>query len=273
MSLVVSNPREHTTAEEEECEQLLASLQDCNDPTEARRTRERVIELNLYLADSVASRYRNRGIDTDDLVQVGRLGLVKAVSRYEPQPRPTPFAAYAVPTIAGEIKRHFRDRGWMIRPPRRLQELRAAAISMEAELAQTEGCRPSASQLATALDVSVSELLEAQTAEVFYRPLSLDAPTRSTDGGDGDDLGGLIATGADDYDSVDTHDALSRAIQRLTPRQQQLLHLRFVDERTQSEIGSVMGVSQMQVSRLLSRAMDDLRGMLLDPELPVASGM
>ncbi|WP_392543852.1 sigma-70 family RNA polymerase sigma factor [Oryzobacter telluris] len=226
---------------------------------EARRSalRERIVLLALPLADGVATRYRGRGIDTDDLVQVARTALVKAVRRYRPGAGPG-FAAYATPTISGEVKRWFRDHGWAVRPPRRIQELRVSLLSEEERLRHALGRHPAEDELACALGVTRADVGDVRRGAVAYHATSLDEPV-----GDGD-LGDLVLVTECPSGTLATRDALRRAIAVLPDRQRLVLSLRFVDELTQSEIGERIGVSQMQVSRILRATLDRLRDDLAD---------
>jgi RNA polymerase sigma-B factor len=212
-----------------------------------------ICRLALPLADGIALRYRGRGIEVDDLMQVARTALVKAVTRYRPGSGRS-FTAFASPTVSGEVKRWFRDHGWSVRPPRRLQELRVLVSTQGERLRHELGREPTRAELADALAVAESEVSEAQACSAGYHALSLDVPT----------VGGtavgehLLATSAP-FATVDSLDALNRALPRLTDRQRRVLHLRFVEELTQSEIADTIGVSQMQVSRVLSSTLASLR--------------
>jgi RNA polymerase sigma-B factor len=210
--------------------------------------------LTLDLADSTARRYQGRGIDTEDLTQVARLALVKAVRGYRPG-RGHGFVAYAIPTMSGEIKRHFRDCGWSVRPPRRLQEIRGRIGPAEERLRQRLHREPTEVEIADELGVTRAELDAARQATSGYHAISFE-------GRYPDDPTLDVADSCDDFSTLLEHDALSGALSALTAREQQILRLRFVEERTQSEIGRAVGVSQMQVSRLLSTALARLRSQL-----------
>ncbi|MDQ2783160.1 sigma-70 family RNA polymerase sigma factor [Lapillicoccus sp.] len=233
----------------------LASLTSATAGDLARRSEveETIVLLNLALADSIASRYIGRGIDRDDLVQVARMGLVKAVQRYRCGLGDS-FAGFAAPTISGEIKRHFRDAGWMVRPPRRLQELSAQTREAEASLEQRLHRPPTVEEVASTLGVAPTQVAEAHAAASSFHALSLDAPPV---GGDNDTTGPggvhetLSERGDDPYAAVEDGDWLARGIAQLTERERLVLRLRFVETLTQSEIAERIGVSQMQVSRIL----------------------
>ena len=236
-------------------ESLLAQLALSRSVHERRRLQQEVVLLNLGLADSIAARYSGRGIDWDDLVQVGRVGLLKAVIGYQAS-KGAGFPAYATPTIAGEIKRYFRDYGWMVRPPRRLQELHSELGSLEPDLRHRLQRWPSAGELADALGIKPGELSDALVARSGYAALSLDAPTRSDSGltlGDG------LPDDNDPYAAVERAEWLRPALAGLTDRERRIVRLRFVDALTQEQIGRYLGVSQMQVSRLLAGILRRLR--------------
>jgi RNA polymerase sigma-B factor len=212
-----------------------------------------VVLLNLGLADGIASRYLGRGIERDDLIQVARLGLVKAVRRYRPALGQS-FAGYAAPTISGEIKRHFRDTGWMVRPPRRLQELGARLRDAEKELEQLLHRSPTPAELATLLGVDEAQVRAAREASSSFHAVSLDAPTATEHHPE-------LAIDDDDdpFGAFDDAEWLSEALAELTPRERTVLRLRFVDLLTQSEIAQEIKVSQMQVSRILRSTLSRLR--------------
>ncbi|WP_226343691.1 sigma-70 family RNA polymerase sigma factor [Agilicoccus flavus] len=223
---------------------------------------DQVVLINGPVAESIASRYRSRGIDSDDLTQVAYLGLVKAAQGYRPGEGPG-FLAYAVPTISGEVKRHFRDFGWMIRPPRRLQELRSAALSAAGDLLQSKGRPATSEEIAEVLGVSVAELAEAEIADRGYSALSIDAPGP---GEDGPVLADLLVDDADSYRQVENLETLRPVLDALDERDRRILLLRFVRGMTQEQIGTEIGVSQMQVSRLLTRILTSLRRGLTDED-------
>lgn len=245
----------------ERAESLLAQAQGCADTERAETLRREAVVLTLDLADSVAVRYRGRGIDADDLVQVGRMALVKAARGYRVGCGNS-FAAYAVPTISGEIKRHFRDCGWAVRPPRRLQELRAQLAAEEDLLRHRLQREPSTGELARALGLEPGDVQEAQACSAAYRAVSLDAPVIG-----GRDPIDVAEREGDHVEALARRDALAQAIASLSERERRIIRLRFVEERTQSEIGLALGVSQMQVSRLLTAILARLRHDLSDPML------
>jgi len=240
---------------DEHSQELLRRADDADSPTVRQGYLDQVVLLNGPIAESIASRYRQRGIDGDDLVQVAYLGLVKASQGYRPGEGPG-FLAYAVPTISGEIKRHFRDFGWVVRPPRRLQELRSQVALTRSDLQQEKGRPPTSAELASELGVAEGELAEAEMADGCYSAVSLDTPSRV---GGTAVLADLLVDETDQFDHVENMAALRPALQRLTERDRQILLLRFVRGWTQEQIGQEIGVSQMQVSRLLTRILGELR--------------
>ena len=209
----------------------------------------------MPLAASIARRYAGRGISSDDLEQVAYLGLVKAVRGYDPA-RGREFLAYAVPTIRGELRRHFRDAGWTVRPPRRIQELQSRLWATEAELTQTLHRSPTTGELADALGVPLDEVVEALSADGCFAPSSLDAPAADSEGGSiAERLGGLDP----EFDRSEARVMLAEAVRSLGERDRLIVELRFFEGKTQQEIGKEVGVTQMQISRLLSRILSELR--------------
>jgi RNA polymerase sigma-B factor len=229
--------------------------------SQASRTaaRDDLVHLHLPLVEHCARRFRNRGEPFEDLVQVGTIGLLKSIDRFDSE-RGVEFSTYATPTIIGEIKRYFRDKGWAIRVPRRLQELRMQIGAATAELTQSLGRSPTPRELAGAIGCSVEEIIEGIESSHAYSTLSLDA----TD--DGDDMGGsmLDAIGVEDenLEHVEIRESLKPLLDALEPREKKILLLRFFKNKTQTEIAEEIGVSQMHVSRLLSRTLEQLRSSL-----------
>ena len=214
----------------------------------------------MGLAEYLARRFTNRGEPLDDLIQVAALGLLKAVDRFDPE-RGLEFSTYATPTIVGELKRHFRDKGWAVRVPRRVQELHLRLGSVVSILSQELGRSPTIGQIAQSAAVSEEEVLEAIEAGHAYRFTSLDAPA-----GNDEELSLSSELGAEDQGLIDSEHrvALSPLIAQFPPRERMILHLRFFEGMTQSEIASRLGISQMHVSRLLARALTQLRSQAED---------
>ncbi len=224
--------------------------------TRSPETRASLIEAHLGLAEYLARRFSNRGEPLDDLVQVASVGLLKAVDRFDPE-RGVEFSTYATHTIVGELKRHFRDKGWAVRAPRRMQELYLRLGKLVSTLSQELGRSPTIPELANEAQVSEEEVLEALEAGQAYRFASLDAPSPGEE--EGDSLGTHL--GEDDAGMADAEHrvTLSPLLAQLPPREQTILHLRFFEGMTQSEIASRLNISQMHVSRLLARSLAQLR--------------
>jgi RNA polymerase sigma-B factor len=218
--------------------------------------REGLVHLHLPLVEHCARRFRNRGEPLEDLVQVGTIGLIKSVDRFDTE-RGVEFSTYATPTIIGEIKRYFRDKGWAIRVPRRLQELRMQIGTASAELTQSLGRSPTPRELAEAIGCTVEEIIEGIESSNAYSTLSLDASDDSDDGA----ASMLDAIGVDDegLEHVEIRESIKPLLDRLAPREKKILLLRFFKNMTQSQIAEEIGVSQMHVSRLLNRTLEQLR--------------
>ena len=220
--------------------------------------RQRLIEHFLPLARRLASRYRHSGESLDDLEQVASLGLIKAIDRYEPGIGA--FARYAVPTISGELKRHFRDKGWGLHVPRHLQE-RVMEVNDAIEHLSTELRRsPTPRDVAEFTSLGLEEVLEAMDAASAYTPASLDSPQPGADGEEDHTLIQTIGTTEPGYELAEWRPTVAPAIAELPEREQEILRLRFVEDMTQTEIAERVGVSQMHVSRLLRRALEKLAG-------------
>ena len=226
--------------------------------TERAVLREEVVVLNMSVAQAIAGRYRSRGISLDDLQQIACLGLVKAANGFDPSLEKD-FLSYAVPTIRGEVKRHFRDLGWTVRPPRRIQELQARINAASDDTTQSLGGDARPSEIAARLGVDVSEVIEALTCNGF-NPMSFDVPVGEP--GSAATLGDLLASGGNDYDGVENAIVLREAFGSLSSRDLLILKRRFCDDRTQREIGDEIGLSQMQVSRVLTRILTRLRAVV-----------
>lgn len=219
--------------------------------------REQLVERFLPLARQLARRYGGSGEAIDDLIQVASLGLVKAIDRYELD-RGAAFSSFAVPTILGEIKRYFRDTGWTIRVPRTIQERRLKVNRAIPVLTGKLGRSPTTTEIAEYIEATSEEVLEAMEAAAAYEPLSLD----TSPGGDEDDERGWgQSLGEEDpaYDVVEYGASLAPAMQALPDRERVILHLRFVEDMTQSQIAEKIGVSQMHVSRLIRKALETVR--------------
>jgi len=237
--------------------ELFLVFRDTGEPEASRdRARDDLVHLHLPLVEHCARRFRNRGEPFEDLVQVGTIGLIKSIDRFDSN-RGVEFSTYATPTIIGEIKRYFRDKGWAIRVPRRLQELRMQIGAATAELTQSLGRSPTPRELAKTIGCSVEEIVEGIESSNAYSTLSLDA----TDDSDEGSPSMLDAIGIDDValEHVEIRESIKPLLDRLDPREKKILLLRFFRNMTQSQIAEEIGVSQMHVSRLLSRTLAHLR--------------
>jgi RNA polymerase sigma-B factor len=230
---------------------------------EREQIRGQLVELHLPLVEYLARRFRNRGEWLDDLTQVATIGLIKSIDRFDLE-RGVEFSTYATPTIVGEIKRHFRDKGWAVRVPRRLQELKLSLTKAIGELAQREGRAPTVSELAAHLQMSEEEVLEGLESANAYSTVSLDAP----DSGDEDAPAVADSLGIVDeaLEGVEYRESLKPLLERLPPREKKILLLRFFGNLTQSQIAAELGISQMHVSRLLARTLTQLRDGLTNDE-------
>lgn len=235
--------------------QLVIDARDVVDEARREQILDDAVTMNMPLARAIAARYRAKGVEWEDLVQVAYLALIKAVAGFDPD-SPYRFSAYASATIRGEIKRWFRDHDWVVRPPRRFQDLRLVISQRETDLAQELGRTPCADDLATELGVSKDEVEASTMAGQGRRSLSLDAPGYEPGGST---LGERVREPGDEIDLLEWRLALGAAIDRLDSRARLILQMRFGSEATQAEIGKALGVSQMHVSRLLSGLLQDLR--------------
>ncbi len=227
----------------------------------ARRRQELldyVVRINMGVARTVASRYHHRGIDAQDLDQVAYMALTRAARDFDPA-RHRDFLSYAVPTIRGELKKHFRDHGWMVRPPRRVQEAQGRITRAEGALAQVTGRPPTPEELAEHLEVEVGDVVEALAADGCFAPSSLDRPMTTVDDSNGGTLGDFLGGVDPAQDAAEARAVLAPVVRRLKPRDRCILYLRFFEQRSQQEIADEIGVTQMQVSRLLARILRDLR--------------
>jgi len=215
------------------------------------------VERFLPLARQLARRYQRGGEPLDDLVQVASLGLLKAIDRFDPA-RETAFSSFAVPTILGELKRHFRDKGWSVRVPRDLQELAVRLEPIGEQLARELGRAATPAEIAERAGATVELVLEAREAAGAYRAVSLDRP-REDDDDSGEPIG--IAVGVEDpgFGLAEDSATVSRLMRVLSDREREVLRLRFEEDLTQAEIGARIGVSQMHVSRIIRQAVGRLR--------------
>jgi RNA polymerase sigma-B factor len=225
--------------------------------------RDGLVALHLPLVEHCARRFRNRGEPFEDLVQVGTIGLIKSIDRFDLE-RGVEFSTYATPTIIGEIKRYFRDKGWAIRVPRRLQELRMQVGSTTADLTQTLGRSPTPRELAETIGCTIEEIIEGIESGNAYSTLSLDAADDDGEEG-GVSMLDLIGLDDEELEQIEIRESIKPLLEALPSREKRILLLRFFKNKTQSEIAAEIGVSQMHVSRLLSRTLEQLRGSLQEP--------
>jgi RNA polymerase sigma-B factor len=239
--------------------ELLRRYQEQGD----RAAREQLIERYMSLVRSLARRYASRGEQLDDLVQIGAIGLIKAIDRFDVS-RGFELTTYATPNIIGEIKRHFRDHGWAVRVPRGLQELSIQLMRVVEQLTGELGRSPTIPELAEATGASEEEVLEALETSRAYSPLSLSAGPS----GDDDELDPLESLGVEEheYELSEDRAVLEPGMRALDPRERMILNLRFYDGLTQSQIAQRVGISQMHVSRLIRRALEKVRAEVA-PEL------
>ena len=244
-----------------------------DDPQRRRQLAEEIVTINLQVADSLAQRYSARGLPLEDLMQEARLALVRVVESFRPE-YGHDFLSYAVPSILGALRKQFRDSGWTVRPPRRIQEAQQAINQSRADLLQELGREPRVSEIAEALDLDEDTVIEALSADGCYTPASLDRPV----GGESDaepggrTLGSVLGGEDPDFASCEARVVLQPLLARLEERDRTVLRLRFVEGLTQREVGEEIGVTQMQVSRILTRIFNTLRQEVGEvPELAYAS--
>jgi RNA polymerase sigma-B factor len=237
--------------------ELFTVLRGDGSVAEQQGARDALVSLHLPLVEHCARRFRNRGEPHEDLVQVGTIGLLKAVDRFDAE-RGVEFSTYATPTVIGEIKRHFRDKGWAIRVPRRLQELRLQIGTVSSELTQALGRSPTPRELAERIGCTLEEIVEGLESGNAYTTLSLDAGDDAEDGGTATMLDAL---GVEDEHlaHVEIRESIKPLLDALGAREKKILMLRFFRNMTQSQIAEEVGISQMHVSRLLSRTLVHLR--------------
>lgn len=242
----------------EELRALHRRYRDSKDPAERDRIREQLVGAYHDFVFFLARKFQNRGEPLDDIVQVGYLGLIKAIERFDPD-LGFEFTTFATLTVAGEIKRHFRDKGTAIRFPRRLQELHQSVVRVNEEMKNQLGREPSVSEVAERLGVPPEDVTEAIEMGPAYMPLSLDQPIGSADGQEGRAIAEQIGTVDPELDRVEMRDLLDRAMVHLTPRERSIMAMRFYEQMSQSEIARRLGISQMHVSRLQRAALEQLR--------------
>ena len=264
LDLKISNMTERsrsgkTAWDKEKTRELFRRYKETGDPD----AREQLVMSHMNLVRFLANKFKNRGEPLDDLMQVGYLGLLKAIDRFDPE-RGLEFTTFATPTILGEIKRHFRDKGWSVRVPRRLQELSAKVNQATDKLTNELQRSPKVEEIAEYLDVTVDEVLEAMESSSAYTSVPIEAPGAS----DSDDAPSILDRYADDDNELDFTDdrlVIEEAIRDFSPREREVIELRFVKGMTQIEIAKKLGISQVQVSRLLRRTLKKIQDKI-DPD-------
>ncbi|MDP9118060.1 MAG: SigB/SigF/SigG family RNA polymerase sigma factor [Actinomycetota bacterium] len=251
---------ESWSSRREEVNRLLAELHGCPDGSAQEKSlRDELTRLHLPLVRYLARRFEGRSVPLDDLVQVGAIGLIKAIDRFDTE-RGIEFVSYAAPTILGEIKRYFRDSGWLIHVPRRAQELQTAVDRARSELNQELRRAPTVAELSERVGVPPDQVVEALDVARGYAGVPLDALIDPETGGGQ----GVVAQVDEGMENVELRETLRPALQTLPEREREILMMRFAAGRTQTEIAEAIGVSQMQVSRLISRSLARLREHLTD---------
>jgi RNA polymerase sigma-B factor len=248
---------ERATLSKDEVRSLFVAYQSATSEGEKLELRGRLVDQHIGLVEFLARRFRNRGEPLEDLVQVGTIGLLKAIERFDLE-REVEFSTYATPTIVGELKRHFRDKGWAVRVPRRLQELHLELTKVVGFLGQELGRSPTVAELAEAASISEEEVLEGLEIAQAYNFTSLDAPIDTSDGGT-TSFADQLGTEDEHLEYLEYRASLAPEMAKLPERERRILYLRFFKGMTQSEIADKLGISQMHVSRLLNRTLMSLR--------------
>jgi RNA polymerase sigma-B factor len=243
---------------------LFQAAAGCTDETERRQLLDEVVTLNLEVADTLAAQYVGRGVSLDDLSQTARMALVR-VTRSFSLDRQCDFLAYAVPSIRGTLKRYFRDHCWVVRPPRRLQEARLDVNGARQDLEHSLGREPTVAELSDLTGLGQDMVTEALMSATCYSPDSLDRPVGAEDDAT---LGAVVGAEDPDYERVEQRRFLASLMRDFPDRDRRVIELRFVAGMTQEEIGQRIGVSQMQVSRMLARLLDQLRARALEQQSP-----
>ncbi|MGA9747545.1 MAG: sigma-70 family RNA polymerase sigma factor [Nocardioides sp.] len=237
---------------------LLTQAASESDPLERKRLQDEVVVMHMGLARAIATRYRGRGIAEEDLTQAASMALLKAARNFDPA-RGVEFLSYAVVTMKGEVKRQFRDFGWMVRPPRPIQKMQADMARAQGELIQTLGRSPREGEVADHLGVTEDEVVEALSADGCFSPTSLDLPLGEHGSSS---LGDTLVREDTDLDEAEARVMLMPAVRALPELEREVLYLRFFKQLSQSQIAAQVGVTQMQVSRILARVLVKLRGEL-----------
>ncbi|HEY0410187.1 MAG TPA: SigB/SigF/SigG family RNA polymerase sigma factor [Candidatus Dormibacteraeota bacterium] len=253
-------PKPADTPERDEMRRLLREYAAHRDPA----VRERLVDLNADLVRFIARRFANRGEPLEDIEQVGFLGLIQAIERFDPSLL-NEFSTFATPTIMGEIRRHFRDRSWSIRVPRRLQENYTRAMRAQEQLSQELGRQPSVAEIAGRLGLEPDEVLAALEVSPAQHTVSLDASRPGRDEEEGSELGERLGQEDENLERVEMKAVLEQAMAHLSPRERQIMLLRFFEQLPQTEVAKRLGISQMHVSRLQRAALERMRREFPEP--------
>jgi RNA polymerase sigma-B factor len=248
---------ERVMLDKAEVREIFIAYQAADSDQERLRHRERLVEQYIGLVEFLARRFRNRGEPIEDLVQVGTIGLLKAIDRFDLD-REVEFSTYATPTVVGELKRHFRDKGWAVRVPRRLQELHLELTKVVGRLGQELGRSPTVAEIAKAAGASEEQVLEGLEIAQAYNFTSLDAPIDTEDAGS-TSFADHLGSEDEHLENLEYRASLAPEMAKLPERERHILYLRFFKGLTQSEIADRLGISQMHVSRLLNRTLMRLR--------------
>ncbi len=240
--------------DKQEIKQLFREYKETGD----KELREILIEEHLYIAEILAKKYLNRGIDYDDIFQVASIGLIYAIDRYDVD-KGFEFSSFATPTIVGEIKKYFRDKGWTIRVPRRIQELSKKINNAKIVLSQQYQKSPTVDEIAEYLDSTPDEILEAMEASKVYSPQSLDITFDSSNDDKEINLSDLIGKEESYYSKIENNDFLEKAMQNLTDVEKQILVARYFNKRTQVSIAKSLNISQMTVSRIEKKILEKMK--------------
>jgi RNA polymerase sigma-B factor len=252
------------TLERAEVRSIFAAYHAADTEAEKLKQRELLVDQFIGLVEFLARRFRNRGQPLEDLVQVGTIGLLKAIDRFDLE-REVEFSTYATPTIVGELKRHFRDKGWAVRVPRRLQELHLELTKIVGHLGQDLGRAPTVAEIAQSAGTSEEQVLEGLEIAQAYNFASLDAPIDTEEGGT-TSFADQLGSEDEQLENLEYRASLAPELEKLPERERRILYLRFFKGLTQSEIAQRLGISQMHVSRLLNRTLIQLREALEDED-------
>jgi RNA polymerase sigma-B factor len=254
-------PKPETDPRREEVRRLLREYAATRDPA----TRDRLVQLNSDLVHYIARRFANRGEPLEDIEQVGFLGLIQAIERFDPSLE-NEFSTFATPTIMGEIRRYFRDKSWAVRVPRRLQENYLRVVRAQDELSRTLGRVPSIAEIGMHVGLEPDEVLAALEVSPAQHTISLEStPNSGTSDGEGTELGERIGREDENLERVEMKNLLEQAMAHLTPRERQIMMLRFFDQLPQTEVAKRLGISQMHVSRLQRAALEHMRAEFPEP--------